>query len=220
MPQCPEEKMEGKPVSTTDFVSVREDGKHQKTEPEKVDTAEKTPLHPSAVYENSAAKAEDNKSSAYLLLLFGVVGIIIIILGIAGVLPFQLNGTSKYMTYGIMSALFLLFIVMGMVSMKSYRIFAKRAESENSLRSTMEKWCLSQFEVEKLDKELFEQENSCVSEEGSESIREAWENMPEEEMYFKRVSLMKEKIQKQFLNLDEGFLEHFVDELYGEIFEK
>lgn len=182
--------------------------------------ADKALRQPSAVYENSAAKAEDNKSSAYLLLLFGVAGIIIIILGIAGVLPIQLSGTSKYMTYGIMSALFLLFIVMGMISMKSYRIFAKKAESENSLRSTMEKWCLSQLTADKLDEELFELENGSTRKGASAPEREAWENVPEEEMYFKRVSLMKEKIQKQFLNLDEGFLEHFVDELYEDIFEK
>lgn len=203
MPQSPEEKVEKKKMTA-----------------ESESAAGKTPLQPSAAYENSAAKAEDNKSSAYLLLIFGVVGMIIMILGIVGVLPIQLSGTTKYMTYGVMSALFLLFIVMGMVSMKSYRIFAKKAESENSLRSTMEKWCLSYFEAEKLDEELFEQENGCVSEEAPVSVREEWENMPEEEMYFKRVSLMKEKIQKQFLNLDEGFLEHFVDELYGDIFEQ
>ena len=203
MPQSPEEKVEKKKMTV-----------------ESENAAGKTPLQPSAVYENSAAKAEDNKSSAYLLLIFGVVGMIIMILGIVGVLPIQLSGTTKYMTYGVMSALFLLFIVMGMVSMKSYRIFAKKAESENSLRSTMEKWCLSHFEAEKLDEELFEQENGCASEEAPASVHEEWENMPEEEMYFKRVSLMKEKIQKQFLNLDEGFLEHFVDELYGDIFEQ
>lgn len=209
MPQCPkaqrpEEKVEKKEIITADADMA----------------AGEMPLQPSAVYENSAAKAEDNKSSAYLLLIFGVLGMIIMILGIVGVLPIQLHGTSKYMTYGIMSALFLLFIVMGMISMKSYRIFAKKAESEHSLRSTMEKWCLGQFEAEKLDEELFARENGCAAEEASEAIREAWENMPEEEMYFKRVSLMKEKIQKQFLNLDEGFLEHFVDDLYGAIFEQ
>lgn len=202
MPHCPEEKVTKK-----------------KMKPD-VDTAvEKAPIPP-AVYENSAAKAEDNKSSAYLLLLFGVVGMTIMILGIVGVLPLKLSGISKYMTYGIMSALFLLFIVMGMVSMKSYRIFAKKAESEHSLCSTMKKWCHSNFSSEELDNELFVQENGSVSEEAVQAAREAWESTPEEEMYFKRVSLMKEKIQKQFLNLDEGFLEHFVDELYGEIFEK
>ena len=84
----------------------------------------------------------------------------------------------------------------------------------------MKKWCNSNFSSEELDNELFVQENGSVSEEAVQAAREAWESTPEEEMYFKRVSLMKEKIQKQFLNLDEGFLEHFVDELYGEIFEK
>lgn len=203
MPQCPEEKVEKKTMMTDADMA-----------------AEEMPLPSPAVYENSAAKAEDNKSSAYLLLLFGVVGMTIMILGIAGVLPLKLNGISKYMTYGIMSTLFLLFIVMGMVSMKSYRIFSKKAESEHSLRSTMEKWCCSNFSSEELDNELFVRENGSVSEEAMQAAREVWECTPEEEMYFKRVSLMKEKIQKQFLNLDEGFLEHFVDELYGEIFEK
>ncbi|MGN1147147.1 MAG: hypothetical protein ACI4TB_01910 [Lachnospiraceae bacterium] len=165
---------------------------------------EKTPVKPSELYENSAQKAEENRSSAYMLLIFGIAGLAVIILGIAGVLPFHLSGTTKYMTYGIMSALFLLFIVMGLVSMKSYRIFAKKAESENSLRSTMEKWCLETLDAKKLDEELFPEE-----EEGSE-----------EEKYFKRTSLMKEKIKKQFLNLDEAFLDNFVDEIYTDIYEE
>lgn len=209
MPHCPEEKMEKKKTMTDVEMAAEETA-----------ATEEMPMPPASVYENSAAKAEDNKSSAYLLLLFGVAGMIIMILGIVGVLPLKLSGTSKYMTYGIMSALFLLFIVMGAVSMKSYRIFAKKAESEHSLYSTMEKWCRSNFESEKLDNELFARENGGASKEALQAAREAWKNTSEEEMYFKRVSLMKEKIQKQFLNLDEGFLEHFVDELYGEIFEK
>ncbi len=177
-------------------------------EQEEVSEEEKTPIQPAALYENSAAKAEDNKSSAYTLFFVGIAGMAVIALGLAGVLPIRLNGTSKYMTYGIMSALFILFIVMGMVSMKSYRIFAKKAESENSLRSTMEKWCLETLNQKELDAELFSEEAEAGSEAPSE-----------EEKYFKRVSLLKAKIQKQFMNLDEAFLDHFADEIYEDIFE-
>ena len=122
-------------------------------------------------YENSAAKAEDNKSSAYTLLLVGILGMLVVILGIAGVLPIHLSGTSKYMTYGIMSALFILFIVMGVTSMKSYRLFAKKAESENSLKDTIEKWSLENLSAGKLDEKLSEGQDSDVT---------------EEEKYFKR----------------------------------
>lgn len=163
---------------------------------------EKTPIAPSSIYENSAERAADNKSSAYMLLIVGGLGLLVVALGIMGVLPFRLTGTMKYMTYGIMSALFILFIIMGIVSMKSYHFFAKKAESENSLRSTIEKWCL-----ENLKSADFEGETSAAE-------------VSEEEKYFKRASWMKEKISKQFLNLDEAFLENFVDEIYDQVFDE
>lgn len=177
--------------------------KKQEPETEEAVEEEKNVVKPATLYENSASKAEDNKSSAYTLLFVGIAGLIVVVLGIAGVLPIHLSSTTKYMTYGIMSALFLLFIVMGLISMKSYRIFAKKAESENSLRDTIEKWCLETFTQTELDDELAFGE----------------ENVSDEEKYFKRTSLVKEKIKKQFLNLDEAFLDNFVDDIYGDIFE-
>lgn len=178
--------------------------RQQKQEEAETQEEEGSTVAPAPLYENSAAKAEDNKSSAYTLLVVGIVGMIAIILGIAGVLPVHLSGTSKYMTYGIMSVLFLLFIVMGVISMKSYRFFAKKAESENSLRDTMEKWCLETLQAEELDAALFGQD----------------EQVSEEEKYFRRTRLVKEKITGKFMNLDEAFLEHFIDEIYGDIFEE
>lgn len=168
----------------------------------KEEREDKTPIAPSILYENSADRAAENKSSAYMLLIVGGLGLVVVALGIAGVLPFRLTGTMKYMTYGIMSALFILFIIMGVISMKSYHIFAKKAESENSLRSTIEKWCM-----ENIKSSDFEGEISAAE-------------VSEEEKYFKRASWMKEKISKQFLNLDEAFLENFVDEIYDKIFEE
>ncbi|MBQ9136784.1 MAG: hypothetical protein IJX66_11915 [Lachnospiraceae bacterium] len=195
---------------------------------EEAESAER--IRPVAPYQNSAAKAEDNKASAYMLLIFGVLGMVVVILGIAGVLPIHLSGAGKYMAYGIMSALFLLFIVMGMVSMKSYRIFAKKAESENTLRSTIEKWCKESLTAESIDKVLFaeKQDADGINSDGEDAkpvdVKEADDTedvsaeIPEEEKYFKRTSYMKEKITEKFLNLDEAFLDNFVDEMYTNIY--
>lgn len=156
-------------------------------------------------YQNSAQKAEDNKSSGITLLGVGGVGIVLLILAITDVIPLNLSVTSKYMVYGVMGALFVLFIVMGVVSMRNSKIFAKKAESENSLRSTIEKWCLENLIAEELDNEIFGVNASSVSEEAK---------------YFSRAALMKKKISNQFVNLDNQFLDTFVDEIYEDIFEE
>ncbi len=155
------------------------------------------------VYQNSAKKAEENRSSAYLLLILGSVGLIAIILIFAGVIPVSINIMNRYMICGVMGVLFVLFVVMGVVSMKSSKILAQKAESENNLTSEITKWCSENLTAESVDAGLFED----VEEESEES------------RYFKRVDKMKKQISYQFMNLDEGFLDSFTDDYYQNIFE-
>lgn len=155
-------------------------------------------------YQDNRQKAEDNKSSGVMLLGLGILGILLLVLCIIGVIPLRLSATSSYMIYGMMSALFILFIVMGVVSLRSFKIFAKKAEAETSLKSTMEKWCLENLTAELLDEELF---------------GESEKDWSEEDKYFRRIDLLKEKIRKKFLNLDQQFLERFADDIYEKIFE-
>lgn len=158
---------------------------------------------PSYLYRGSAEQAEDNKSSAWALLVVGGVGLIVLALGMLGILPIHLYGTNKYMVYGVLLALVLLFLVMGCVSLKNSKLFAKKAESENSLRGTMEKWCLENLKQEEIDGTL-----------GLEKVTE------EEILYFKRAAEMKERLNRQFVNLDEAFLESFIDDVYDSVFQK
>lgn len=154
-------------------------------------------------YRGSAEKAEDNRSSAWTLLIVGGAGLVVLLLGMVGILPFHLTGTNKYMVYGIMSAMFILFIVVGAVSMKNSRIFARKAESENSLRQSLVKWCEESLDAAAIDGEL--QSDGELS---------------EEELYFRRFEKMKEKLNHQFVNLDQGFLDNFIDEEYDKVFDK
>ncbi len=146
----------------------------------------------SGVYQSSASKAEDNRSSAYTLLFVGTVGIVVCLLLALGVIPLKVG--NPHMFYGILSALFILFLVMGGVSMRNAKIFAKKAESENSLRDTMEKWCKDNLKAEEIDRELYMQDAA------------------EEVLYFKRYDKIKEKLNRQFMNLDQDFLDRFIDE--------
>ena len=153
-------------------------------------------------YQNSAAKAEDNRTAAHTLLFMGILGFVIVVLIFTGVMPFFQNAdTTRYFVCGVMGAMFVLFIVFGVVSMRNSKLLLIQAQSENSLLSELSKWCEENLSAERIDAGLFE------------------EDMSEEQKYFKRTDRMKYIINDKFLNLDQGLLEHFVVEYYQGLFE-
>ena len=151
-------------------------------------------------YRNKSEQAAENRSSAWTLLIVGGLGMVALVLLLTGVLPLQLQGSNRYMIGGIMGAMFVIFIVMGFGSLKNSRQYAREADSENSLKSTMEKWCRENLEGDRVDASL------------------QLSTAPEEEWYFRRVALLKAVLNRQFVNLDQDFLDHFVDDMYDTIF--
>lgn len=157
-------------------------------------------------YQNSASKAEDNRSSAYTLLFVGILGFILVLLVFVGVIPLYQNAsTTKYLICGVMGAMFILFIVFGVVSMRNSKVLLIKAKSEDSLLSELTKWCEENLSAEQIDTGLFDDEIQ--------------EELVEEQKYFKRTDKMKATISDKFMNLDEALLEHFVDEYYQGLFE-
>ncbi len=156
--------------------------------------------HP--VYINNEEKAEDNRTSAYTLLFVGGLGLIVIALFFFDVITIHMSLTNKYMVTGVMGVLFILFIIMGIVSMKNSRILTKKAHKENNLTMEIKRWCLENLKKDEIDNLL--------------EIKEQQEELK----YFQRFDYMKKAIQKQFLNLDEGYLDRLIEEVYPEIFEE
>ena len=158
-------------------------------------------LRSSTLYQDSSQKADNNRSSGWMLLIIGFLGLVMVALGTAGVIRLQLS--NSYLFYGVMGAIFLLFLVAGAISIKNATIFARKAESENSLRSTMLDWCREALNAEEIDEQV------------------KVEGIPEEVMYFNRTAYIKERLNHQFVNLDQDFLDQFVDDhVYGMIFEQ
>lgn len=155
------------------------------------------------VYQNYEEKAADNKSSAYTLLVVGVIGIIVIVLCFCDVIKLPLSESSRFMILGVMGAMFLFFIVMGAVSMKNAGKYAKKAESEKELTKELEKWFVECVTAEKIDEGLFTEEEADFS---------------EEQKYFKRFDKMKELLSERFLNLNDGYMDRFLDKHYQDIF--
>lgn len=154
------------------------------------------------VYINNEEKAEENRTSAYTLLIIGSLGFIGVVLYMLDVFGGSMSKTSKYMITGVMGSLFLLFIIMGIVSLRNFKLFKKRAYKENNLTSEITKWSLQTFNKDDIDSKL--------------SLGE----MLEEAKYFERTKYIKSTIRSQFMNLDESYLNRLVDEIYPSIFEE
>lgn len=154
----------------------------------------------SSPYRDNSERANENRSSAWILMIIGGLGILVLILGITGVIP--LHFSNAYLFYGVMAAVFILFLVAGIVSMKNALIFEKSAESENSVKSTLLEWCRQNLRAEELELQIG-----------------AGENESEEILYFKRFEAIKARLNHQFLNLDQGLLEKLIDDsVYEMIF--
>lgn len=158
-------------------------------------------------YQSSEAKAEDNRSSAYTLLAVGGVGFIAVLLIFFNVIPIYRNaGITKYLVCGVMGAMFVLFIVFGFVSMRDSKMLLVKASSENSLRSEIARWCQENLSATAID--------AAIQEEG-ETLAE----LTEEEKYYRRTERMRAVIDDKFMNLDEAFVDNFVDGYYQEMYE-
>lgn len=153
------------------------------------------------VYEDSAKKAEEFKSGAYTLLFVGALGLLVLGALISGVLPIRLNPSSQWMTCLVMGALFIVFIVMGVLSLQSSRKLAAKAVKEGSLKEDMKAYCKEKVDGNALD------EAAGVLDTDSSEMR-----------YFKRTEILKQILSEQFSEAESDYLDNFVDEMYPEIF--
>ncbi len=153
-------------------------------------------------YINNEEMAEENRSSAAALLLTGGIGLVLMVLFFFDLLPVRMGGVNKYLISGVMGTLFVLFFIMGVVSLRNFKVLSGKAQKENNLTEQIRKWCLDNLTKAGVDEALsFDDE------------------MTEEVKYFQRLEEMKKLVNKQFMNLDERYLDRLMDEVYPFIFE-
>ena len=157
------------------------------------------------VYRSSEQKAQDNHSTGIMLILVGGIGFIADLLFLT-FNPLNMPVFNRYLSSGVMGALFVLFFVMGILSVKTYKIFSEKAKEENNMISEVKKWCETN-----LTKEVIE-DGIRFYDAGDTDFAF------DEAGYFKRCEYIKERISNQYVNIDNDLLDNFVDEYYTSIY--
>ncbi|WP_026665946.1 hypothetical protein [Butyrivibrio sp. FC2001] len=157
------------------------------------------------VYQSSAQKAEDNQSSGIMLITVGTLGLIGDIFFLIKN-PLNMPMFNKYLTCGVMGALFVLFFVMGILAVRSYKIFKGKAAEEDTVLDKITGWCEEELKAEVIDEHMYDDD-------------EVYEKLTDkEDLYFKRTEYIKKRIEKQFMNVDEELIDSFIDGFYTKVF--
>ena len=151
------------------------------------------------VYRNNKELFLENKSSAYMLLTVGIIGIIVLALICTDVIKIYFSLTSKIISGAVMGSLFVTFLVMGIITLKNAKKYGEKAKEEGDLTTKILDYCADNLTPMTVDR-------ACKDEE--------WDALPEEMKYFKRIDFIKDFITGHFLNLEEDYVSFLADEMY------
>ncbi|MCI9134778.1 MAG: hypothetical protein HFI31_11435 [Lachnospiraceae bacterium] len=150
---------------------------------------------PARLYKSPQERYADLKSSAWTFLLMGGAGLVIMILGWAGVLRLPLAPFAL----GVMTALFAAFVGIGIVSFRNAGKLRENIDAENAFTDSVIQWYHT---------------------EGQKSP--AWNalntDQPEELLYLQKSELIQQLIKEQFPQIDQALLEKLSDDFCEEDF--
>ncbi len=155
---------------------------------------------PQHVYVHHSERHQELLSSAYSLLIVGVIGLIVVLLSVLKIIPLPFPEVTNYMMEITVGVLCIIFVIVGVYCLKSARSVEKLAKEEDKLTSEITQWFKKSFDNFVIDADIEE-------------------NLPEEVKYFKRCEAMKQIIRHSYGNLDEGYLDRLIEELYQYLYE-
>lgn len=147
-------------------------------------------------YTKKSIKLEDARSSSWLFIAFGIIGLLAIAAVWLGIIPLSMALYMKVLYTIVLGALFLIFLILGIYYKKKIRILESETRKEERLSKEIITWITTEYPLNTLDDLI------------------SADTLPSEQLYFERyekiASLIREKYQLQ----DENYLDYLVEKIY------
>ena len=164
-----------------------------------IENAKRRALNTVPKYESFEDKYKDNSSSGTTLLTIGIIGIVAALLCLCNIVKLPLQGYSSYLTSGVMSVLFLIFVLSGIRSLAAAKkLKVKAAEEKEKIGEIVD------FLKDAVKSGRFKLNIDDLS-------------MEEESLYISNMAVSE--VERNFGDLDPGFSYYVVDRFYSDIFE-
>ncbi len=186
-------------LENTELEMEGSEAENTELETEAIEADEAKYLSPSAVYQNNNMKAEENKASAWSLLIVGFVGVVVVVLSWFEKLPFSIGGSRNLLSHSVLFAFFVIFIILGIVSALNVKKYTNLISVEQNTKNDILEYLKANFSKESLEELTTDSD---------------------EEAYFHRMTFMREKFKADFEEnkYDETLLEALLDDYYDSLF--
>lgn len=158
-------------------------------------------------YIKPSDKLAELNSSAASLLFVGILGIIFLLMEYFNVFNLNLTSTAHTIFYIVMSSLFIIFIITGIISfVNAVKLKPVAIETEKKTNDILD------FTTKNYNKENAEK---------SIELFISQRNITPDDLFFfyQRVSIIKELITNNFEITDESYLDYLIDEAYSRIYD-
>lgn len=156
-------------------------------------------------YQSKTVRASEYKSSAYTLLLVGSVGLVCLILVVLGIIPLHLAENVKYISYGVMGALFVIFIISGIKCFSDSKRLTAEGKAEDEITDKVNAWA-----KDTLTSDLIDNESSKST---------PIDSLDEIEKYYARTECIKLRVSDNFGDIDLKLLDKLAEDIYTMLYE-
>lgn len=193
-----DEVSENELLDSENELSDSEDGSSEEVseDTEDEDASLINPREESGVYVMKADRYKDLKDTVIVFLLFGIVGLIVVILNVAHVFNF-INGVVAQLVLGL---LFLFFIGVGLNTQQKARKIQSEIDDESKLTDKINQWL-----------------KVNVTEAFLESIKN--DKLSDEVNYLKASEEIRQMLIKEFGDQNPSYLDRLIDEFYSKNFD-
>lgn len=146
-------------------------------------------------YTQKSKKLEDAKSSAGLFIVFGVVGILLILALWAGIIPLNLALYMKILYTVVLGTFFVVFLVMGFHYRSKVKDLALETTQEEAQIEEILSWVALEYPMDKLDALI-----------GADTL-------PMEQLYFARYEKLSALIREKYQIQEEAYLDYLIEKI-------
>lgn len=147
-------------------------------------------------YTQKSKKLEDARSSSWLFIIFGIVGMLLILAVWLGILPLSMALYMKILYTIVLGTLFLIFIIVGIYYMKKIKVLQTETNTEEQLSEEIITWMTNTYPLTVLDEMI------------------AADSLSMEQLYFERYGKLASLIQEKYKIQDEKYLDYLIEKIY------
>lgn len=147
-------------------------------------------------YVQKSKKLEDAKSSSYLFIVFGVIGLLLILGVWLGILPLHMASYMKILYTIVLGALFIVFIIVGIYYTRRIKFLTSETTSEEQQTSEIIQYVTETYPLEKLDEMILA------------------DSLPMEQLYFERYEQIAAIIREKYQIPDDNYLDYLIEKIY------